>query len=133
MPADHFQHVAASPGQYQLCFKQMSGRSKQTASFQLHVSSNGVYDDFDNLSAKLASKTHAEKVGILANQLHSRLYDLMDQQDFSITREAIHRETTESTNTRVLWWSLAQIMVVISLALIQMYYIKSYFEIKLIV
>lgn len=85
------------------------------------------------MSTKLASKSQAEKVAILTQQIETKLHDLMDQQDFSMTRESNHRETTESTNARVLWWSLAQVLVLITLALLQIYYIKSFFEIKLIV
>ena len=126
-----FFNYIVTPGQYELCFKQTTGRGKQTASFQVHIGSE--YGDFGDLHAKLASKTQAEKVGILTRQIESKLEELMDQQDFSITREAMHRETAESTNDRVLWWSLVQVLVVVTLALVQMYYIKSFFELKLIV
>ena len=128
--ADDFKHVTAIEGQYNFCFEQRS-RGKQTASFQLHVSGDADY--YEDISSNLASKTQAEKVAILTQQVEGKVYDLLDHQDFAITREAVHRDTTESTNSRVLWWSIGQVGVMVTLSLIQMYYIKSFFEIKLIV
>jgi hypothetical protein len=118
-------------GQYNLCFKQTMNKGRQTASFQLHVS--GELDIYDDSTGNIASRNQAEKVGHLAGQIETQAFDLLDHQDYAITRESLHRETAESTNSRVLWWSLAQMTVLITLAVVQMYYIKSFFEIKLIV
>lgn len=131
LPADHFKYTAAAPGQYNLCFKQTYNRGRQTASFQIHVSGDTEYSD--DPSSNIASRGQTEKVGNLAKQIETQSMDLLDHQDFSITREAVHRETSESTNSRVLWWSLAQMAVIITLSVVQMYYIKSFFEVKLIV
>jgi hypothetical protein len=128
---DHFKYTAVAPGQYNLCFKQTSNRGRQTASFQIHVS--GDADFYGDVNTNIASKNQAEKVGNLAKQIEQQVRDLLDHQDYSITRESIHRETSESTNSRVLWWSLGQVTVLVTLSVLQMYYIKSFFEIKLIV
>lgn len=129
--SDHFRYTAAAAGQYNLCFKQTTNRGRQTASFQIHVSGDADFNS--EAGTNIASKNQAEKVGSLARQIEQQVTDLLDHQDFSITRESIHRETAESTNSRVLWWSLAQVAVLITLSVLQMYYIKSFFEIKLIV
>jgi hypothetical protein len=128
---DHFRYTAVAGGQYNLCFKQTSNRGRQTASFQVHVS--GDADFYSDSGPNIASKNQAEKVGNLARQIEVQVTDLLDHQDYAITREAIHRETTESTNSRVLWWSIGQVSVLVTLTVLQMYYIKSFFEIKLIV
>ncbi len=128
--ADHFRYTAASAGQYKLCFKQSGPRGRQTASFQLMT---GLDDYFEERASSLASKSQAEKVGILAKQLEYKISELLDQQDYAITREAIHRRTAEDTNTQLLHWSVAEVIILVSLALAQMYYLKSSFEIKLIV
>ena len=129
--SDHFRYTAVAAGQYNICFKQTTNRGRQTASFQLHVS--GDADFYSEQGTNIASKNQAEKVGNLARQIEQQVTDLLDHQDFAITRESIHRETAESTNSRVLWWSLAQVGVLVTLSVLQMYYIKSFFEIKLIV
>ena len=129
--SDHFRYTTVAAGQYNLCFKQTTNRGRQTASFQIHVSGDADY--YTESGTNIASKSQTEKVGNLAKQIEQQVADLLDHQDFSITRESIHRETAESTNSRVLWWSLAQVAVLITLSVVQMYYIKSFFEIKLIV
>ena len=110
---------------------QTSSKAKQTASFQINANSD--LDDYEPASRNLASKTQAEKVTILAKQLEYKIGDLLDQQDYAITREAIHRRTAEDTNIKILYWSIAKVLVLITIALAQLYYLKSTFEIKLIV
>jgi hypothetical protein len=97
----------------------------------MHVSGDADY--YDDVSANLASKTQAEKIGVLAKQVEARIGELLDQQNFAITREAIHRDTAESTNARVLWWSVGQMSILITLAMVQAYLIRNFFEVKLIV
>lgn len=129
--ADDFRYTATAPGQYNLCFQQTSTRSRQTASFELHVT--GEVDYYEDVSANLASKSQAEKVGTIARQVENKVSDMLDQQSFSITRESIHRETAESTYSSVLWWSIGRMAILITLSVVQLYYLKSFFEIKLIV
>lgn len=128
--ADNFRYTAATAGQYKLCFKQGSPRGRQTASFQLLT---GLEDYFEERTSSLASKTQAEKVGILAKQLEHKISELLDQQDYAITRESIHRKTAEDTYDKLLHWTVAEVVILVSLAVAQMYYLKSSFDIKLIV
>lgn len=100
-------------------------------SFQLHVA--GDFDFFENGASNVASSGQMDKIGLYANELQAKVYELIDQQDYAITREAIHRETAESTNSRVLWWSLGQVLMVLTMSVVQMYFIRRFFEVKLIV
>jgi len=54
------------------------------------------------------------------------------KEDFSQmkNREARHRDTTESTNGRVLWMSFLSLCILTSLGLWQIYYLKTYFKSK---
>jgi hypothetical protein len=84
------------------------------------------------------------------------LEDALSQQQFAVTREAVHRETAETTGSRVLWWTVAQAkstletsgedvkphskrvkknqaLVLTTLSLVQVYYLKSYFRVKQII
>ena len=45
-------------------------------------------------------------------------------------REKTHRDTTESTNARVLWLMLGSVVIVSGLAVVQMYYLRTYFKSK---
>ena len=48
-------------------------------------------------------------------------------------REERFRSTSESTNGRVLWWSLAQTCVLLAMGYWQMRHLKSFFEAKKLV
>lgn len=44
----------------------------------------------------------------------SKLYAVKDEQDYIALRERRHRKTAESTNGRVVWWSILQGLVLVS-------------------
>lgn len=48
-------------------------------------------------------------------------------------REERFRQTSESTNSRVLWWSLIQTAVLLVMGAWQMRHLKSFFEAKKLV
>ncbi len=52
---------------------------------------------------------------------------------FSQYREERFRMTSESTNQRVLWWSIAQTLILIVTGIWQMKHLKSFFEAKKLV
>jgi hypothetical protein len=45
-------------------------------------------------------------------------------------RERSHRNTSESTNARVLWWSILEAVVLVLLAVFQVFYLRQFFEQK---
>ena len=55
------------------------------------------------------------------------------EQDYQRQREERFRYTSESTNARVLWWSLGQVIIVLVIAFLQMRHLKSFFEAKKLV
>lgn len=60
--------------------------------------------------------------------LASGLTAVKDEQEYIVVRERTHRNTAESTNSRVKWWSVLQAIVLFSVVAWQVYYLKvSYF------
>lgn|SRR6266550_3402154 len=47
-----------------------------------------------------------------------------DEQEYIVVRERTHRNTAESTNSRVKWWSILQAIVLFSVVAWQVYYLK---------
>ena len=56
----------------------------------------------------------------LANGLQS----VKDEQEYIVLRERVHRNTAESTNDRVKWWSIIQAIVLFAVVAWQIYYLK---------
>lgn len=48
-------------------------------------------------------------------------------------REERFRQTSESTGQRVLWWSLAQTIILVGMGVWQMHHLKRFFEAKKLV
>lgn len=48
-------------------------------------------------------------------------------------REERFRQTSESTNQRVLWWSIVQTLILVAIGIWQMRHLKSFFEAKKLV
>jgi len=61
------------------------------------------------------------------------LTSVKDEQEYIVIRERTHRNTAESTNARVKWWSILQTAVLFSVVAWQVYYLKSFFEVKRVI
>jgi p24 family protein beta-1 len=56
--------------------------------------------------------------------LANGLTAVKDEQEYIVVREKIHRNTAESTNTRVKWWSILQAVVLFAVVGWQIMYLK---------
>ena len=57
-------------------------------------------------------------------ELAHGLTSVKDEQEYIVIRERTHRNTAESTNSRVKWWSILQAVVLFSVVAWQVYYLK---------
>ncbi|KAK5120494.1 hypothetical protein LTR85_006149 [Meristemomyces frigidus] len=63
-------------------------------------------------------------------QLSELLAQVKDEQSYIVVRERTHRNTAESTNARVKWWSIFQLGVLIGEGVFQVWWLKRFFEVK---
>ncbi|KAI9800775.1 MAG: p24 complex component [Piccolia ochrophora] len=66
-------------------------------------------------------------------QLSDLLSQVKDEQTYIVMRERTHRNTAESTNARVKWWSIFQLGVLIGEGIFQVWWLKRFFEVKRVV
>ncbi|KIW46365.1 hypothetical protein, variant [Exophiala oligosperma] len=66
-------------------------------------------------------------------QLSELLAQVKDEQTYIVVRERTHRNTAESTNARVKWWSIFQLGVLIGEGVFQVWWLKRFFEVKRVV
>lgn len=52
------------------------------------------------------------------------LQTVKDEQEYIVVRERTHRNTAESTNDRVKWWSIAQTILLFAVCGWQIYYLQ---------
>lgn len=114
---------ATNDGKYTYCFSnEKSNRVDMDVSFNVH---GVIYIDFEN--------PNADTLDYAIQRLSQLTSDVKAEQGYLVIRERTHRNTAESTNSRVKWWSVFQIIVVVSNSLFQIYYLKRFFEVKLVV
>lgn len=55
---------------------------------------------------------------------------LRDHQEYMRAREEQHRNTVSSINSKVYWWTLAEAVILVGMAVWQILYIRTFFEVK---
>ena len=55
------------------------------------------------------------------------------EQEYMSVRDRIHRAINENTNSRVVMWSFFEAVVLFSMTLGQVYYLKRFFEVRRVV
>ncbi|KAF7353024.1 Supernatant protein factor [Mycena venus] len=115
--------TAEKDGRYEYCFSnQMSAIADKIVSFNVH---GIIYVGEDaDVVAPIEREIRA---------LASGLQSVKDEQEYIVVRERTHRNTAESTNSRVKWWSVLQAVVLFLVVGWQIYYLKSFFEVKRVI
>ncbi|KAF7730585.1 p24 complex component [Apophysomyces ossiformis] len=79
------------------------------------------------------TKEHIDPIEREIRELADSIFAIKSEQEYIIVRERQHRNTAESTNSRVKWWSLAQVALLIAVCFWQVIYLKRFFEVKRVV
>ncbi|KAG7693156.1 hypothetical protein KL930_004759 [Ogataea haglerorum] len=111
---------ANEPGKFEYCFSN-EGSSLQTKDVSFNVHGVVYVDVNDNSDDNLDSSVR---------KLMELVYDVKNEQNYIVVRERTHRNTAESTNSRVKYWSVFQLIVVILNSIFQVFYLKRFFEVK---
>ncbi|CAD6566911.1 MAG: p24 complex component [Tremellales sp. Tagirdzhanova-0007] len=118
-PQGTFSLAADRDGRYTYCFSnEMSSYSRKIVSFNVH----GVL--------YIGDEEHIAPVEQEIRDLSSGLQMVKDEQAYLVVRERVHRNTAESTNSRVKWWAIVQTVILFSLCAWNVQYLKSWFEVK---
>ncbi|KAL8823030.1 MAG: hypothetical protein Q9191_006249 [Dirinaria sp. TL-2023a] len=114
---------AALDGKYVYCFsnEHWSASSKEV-SFNVH----GIVYVPESEAPSDPLEAEVKNLAELLNQVK-------DEQSYIVIRERTHRNTAESTNGRVKWWSIFQLGVLIGEGIFQVWWLKRFFEVKRVV
>jgi len=111
--------TAELDGRHTYCFSnEMSTLADKVVSFNVH---GVIYVADDGTIAPIEREVRDLAVGLQA---------VKDEQEYIVVRERVHRNTAESTNARVMWWSIFQAIVLVAVCGWQIYYLQSFFEVK---
>eukprot|EP00042_Codosiga_hollandica_P039793 m.336466 g.336466 ORF g.336466 m.336466 type:complete len:212 (+) comp55697_c0_seq2:64-699(+) len=118
-------------GEHYICMHTNSTRwfGGRTVRVYFDIRIGEASNDYDTI----AEKEHLTTVETRLYQLIAQVKQIANEQSYQRTREANFRELSESTNARVLWWSIAQALILVIAGFWQLSHLKSFFEAKKLV
>ncbi|XP_016939679.1 transmembrane emp24 domain-containing protein eca [Drosophila suzukii] len=120
-----------TPGEHVICMYSNSTAWFSGAQLRVHLDIQVGEHAIDY--ANVAQKEKLTELQLRIRQLLDQVEQITKEQNYQRYREERFRHTSESTNSRVLWWSLAQTVVLVCMGFWQMRHLKSFFEAKKLV
>ncbi|XP_051516592.1 transmembrane emp24 domain-containing protein 4-like [Myxocyprinus asiaticus] len=128
-----FTFTSHTPGEHQICLHSNSSKMALFAGGKLRVHLDIQVGEHTNNYPEIAAKDKLTELQLRARQLLDQVEQIQKEQNYQRYREERFRMTSESTNQRVLWWSIAQTIILIITGIWQMKHLKSFFEAKKLV
>ncbi|XP_013388362.1 transmembrane emp24 domain-containing protein eca [Lingula anatina] len=118
-------------GEHTICLH--SNSSAWFGGGQLRVHLDIQVGEHANDYPQIATKDKLTELQLRVRQLLDQVEQITKEQNYQRYREERFRQTSESTNQRVLWWSIAQTLVLLVTGFWQMRHLKGFFEAKKLV
>jgi len=113
-------------GTYNFCLgNKMSTMTPKVVMFNIEVGTAPT-DLNDN------NEEHS-KLEQMITELNQAMTGVKHEQDYMEVRERIHRAINDNTNSRVVLWAFFECIVLISMTVGQIYYLKRFFEVRRVV
>ncbi|OIT26712.1 PREDICTED: transmembrane emp24 domain-containing protein p24beta3-like [Nicotiana attenuata] len=117
---DKFELKAPRSGMFKFCFHNPHS-TPETVSFYIHV--GHIPNEHD-----LAKDEHLDPINVKIAELGEALESVTAEQKYLRARDARHRHTNESTSKRVLFYTVAEYVLLIVASGLQVLYIRSLFS-----
>nr|AHD24743.1 EMP24 [Schmidtea mediterranea] len=115
-------------GIYKYCFSnKMSTMTPKIIMFSMDVSQKPRENKEMNTDA------HQNKLEDMVYELSNSLLNVKHQQEYLEVRERVHRSINENTNSRVVLWSAFEAVLLLSMTIGQVYYLRRFFEVRRVV
>jgi len=125
-------HSSQEGGEHQICFQSNSSRwygspAKYKMEIDIETGANAMnYDE-------IAQTEDLDEIQVEIRRLNDQAMELMKEQSYLKTREIEARDESESINSKVMWWSIAETILLIASGFWQVNHLKNYFRKKKIV
>uniref|UniRef100_A0A452VHH3 Transmembrane emp24 domain-containing protein 9-like n=1 Tax=Ursus maritimus TaxID=29073 RepID=A0A452VHH3_URSMA len=132
-PQGSFTFTSQSPGEHQICLHLESIRFALFYDGKLAIHLDMQLGEHTNDYAEFAAKDKLTQLHLRLQQLVEQVELIQKEQEYQRWREERFRQTSESTNQRVLWWSILQTLILVATGVWQMQHLKSFFKAKKLV
>ncbi|XP_075224168.1 transmembrane emp24 domain-containing protein 2-like [Lycorma delicatula] len=118
--------AAHANGVYTYCFSnKMSTMTPKVVMFNMEVGEAPKADEKE--------EADNNKLESMIKELTTSLTNVKHEQEYMGVRDRIHRNINESTNSRVVMWSFFEALVLVTMTVGQIFYLKRFFEVRRIV
>jgi len=126
-----FTFTSHTPGEHVICLYSNSTAWFSGAQLRVHldIQAGEHAQDYQ----QVAAKDKLNELQLRIRQLLDQVEQITKEQNYQRYREERFRQTSESTNSRVLWWSIAQTAILLLTGFWQMRHLKGFFEAKKLV
>jgi len=128
-----FTFTSHKPGEHSICIHSNSTKWKLLAHERMKIHLDLQVGEGAVDYKKVASSEKLTQLQLRVRQLMDQVTQIQKEQNYQRFREERFRSTSESTNTRVLWWSILQTFVLIGAGIWQMRHMRTFFEAKKLV
>jgi len=126
--------AAHMDGVYKYCFSnQMSTMTPKIVMFTMDVGDAPSTDSPGGGGGEEGGEASHNKLEDMIKELSTALTGVKHEQEYMAVRDRIHRSINENTNSRVVMWSFFEALVLVSMTLGQVYYLKRFFEVRRVV
>lgn len=122
--------TAHSTGLYTYCFSnKMSTVTPKSVMFSIDMG------DAPKSEAGAVNESEANhtKMEDMIRELAGTLTGVKHEQEYMTVRDKMHRAINESTNSRVMLWSVFEALILVAMSVGQVYYLKRFFEVRRVV
>ncbi|CAI8617570.1 unnamed protein product [Vicia faba] len=124
-----FAFVAAEAGDYMTCFWAVDSKPEVKLTIDLEWKTGVAAKDW----SKVAKKGQVDVMEIELQKLQETVTSIHDEMFFLREREEEMQELNRTTDSRMFWLSLLSLLVCLSVAGLQLWHLKSFFEKKKII
>ncbi|ABN65202.1 membrane protein [Scheffersomyces stipitis CBS 6054] len=123
-PSGEFTFTSHEAGEHKFCLKPVynDGTIGKAHRVFFDIASGSAHDYADSKSTKQVDSLTAK-----VQNLNTKLEEIHYEQEHMREREAMFRNQSESTNSRVVKWTLVQLVVLIGTCFYQLRHLKSFF------
>uniref|UniRef100_A0A6A7G819 Emp24/gp25L/p24 family protein n=1 Tax=Hirondellea gigas TaxID=1518452 RepID=A0A6A7G819_9CRUS len=127
-----FKFTSRVGGEHTICLSTTSASwfgNRREFKFHLHLDVGEEAEDYE----AIARLEHLSAIEVEIRRLNDKIRTVRQEQTYQKMREEAFRDTSESTNSRVMWWSIIQTVILVLSGFFQMYHLKHFFRAKKLV
>ncbi|KAM8939901.1 transmembrane emp24 domain-containing protein 11-like [Pelodytes ibericus] len=132
-PEGKFMFTSHSPGEHNICIQSNSTNLISFASDKLRIHFDLQVGEHPLDYAVIDTKDKVKEVSFSLEHLRGEINHILKEQEYQRGREELYRQKSEDANSSVLWWAIAQTLILTSVGIWQIKRFKDFLISKKVV